>query len=442
MKRRTSLRWFVATLVLTVGLVLVIGYSKLAGYYFISGMDNIIASQMEQTALKYFQAGSKGEREMLRRLSDTNITRHWQEQPVPIREIFGTEALQAGRLYKALKKSGWSSPPETVSFVMLFQQGENRLFVSRQLSRAMVTELVRRNVQESRSTLIMISLGSALALGLLVWLTLRRVSKPVRALSQWTRTLDAGKLDQPPPDFHYPELNDMAGLIRTSLSSVQQALAREHDFLRHASHELRTPICVVRNNVELIDKLRSLPGQTLSPTEQNAFERIKHAGTTMQHLTETLLWLSRDGIPDSLPLTELDLDKLLADLVEENSYLLQGKNINLRVETAPCLQTLPEQPVRIVLGNLIRNAFQHTWEGEIAILQTENEITVINSQTDTTDPADNQGFGMGLRLTRELTGKLGWPYVDEWRDGLRHAVVSVIPHGNKSQAESTDCQGL
>jgi len=437
MKRRTSLRWFVATIVLSVGLLLVIGYSKLAGYYFIRGMDNIIASQMEQVAVKYTQAANNMERAVILRLSDMSVSRQWQAQPATIINTIKSEPQQPGKLYKALEKEGWSAPPDTVSFAMLYREGEDQLFVSRQLSRAMVSELVKRNVQESRSTLMLISLGSVFALGLVVWLTLRRVSRPVKALSQWTGTLDAEKLDQPLPDFHYPELNDMASLIRTSLSSVQQSLEREHAFLRHASHELRTPIGVIRNNVELINKLRNHPGQALSPAEQKAFERIDRAGATMQHLTETLLWLSREERPDTLPLREVCLDQMINELVEESRHLLQDKKINLRVETMPCHQPLPEQPVRIVLGNLIRNAFQHTWEGEIVIVQTDNEIIVTNSQPDATQLTDDLGFGLGLQLIRKLNAKLGWPHVNEWHKGMRRASVTVAHHQHRRNDESS-----
>ena len=113
MKRRTSLRWFVATIVLSVGLLLVIGYSKLAGYYFIRGMDNIIASQMEQVAVKYTKAANNMERAVILRLSDMSVSRQWQAQPATIINTIKSEPQQPSKLYKALEKEGWSAPPDT-----------------------------------------------------------------------------------------------------------------------------------------------------------------------------------------------------------------------------------------------------------------------------------------------------------------------------------------
>ncbi|MEB3733551.1 histidine kinase dimerization/phospho-acceptor domain-containing protein [Halopseudomonas pachastrellae] len=60
---------------------------------------------------------------------------------------------------------------------------------------------------------------------------------------------------------------------------------------RFTSHELRTPISVIRANVELLERLRAQ--SRIDPAmEQQALDRIDRASLTMQHLTETLLWLA------------------------------------------------------------------------------------------------------------------------------------------------------
>ncbi|QBM17966.1 hypothetical protein MARI_20900 [Marinobacter sp. JH2] len=126
--------------------------------------------------------------------------------------------------------------------------------------------------------------------------------------SAWTHSLDNDKLSDPVPDFSYPELNEMAELIRNSLSSVQQAVDRERRFLRHASHELRTPISTIRSNIELHRKLTQK--REKFEDEQNIVDRIDRASLTMKHLTETLLWLNHE--PD-MPLQSeaTDLPELI-----------------------------------------------------------------------------------------------------------------------------------
>ncbi|WP_244225164.1 histidine kinase dimerization/phospho-acceptor domain-containing protein [Vibrio aquaticus] len=62
-------------------------------------------------------------------------------------------------------------------------------------------------------------------------------------------------------------------------------------FLGYASHELRTPIAVTRNNSELLCKMisKGIP----SEKQLVVLDRIERAGFTMTDLTETLLWLNQ-----------------------------------------------------------------------------------------------------------------------------------------------------
>jgi signal transduction histidine kinase len=155
-------------------------------------------------------------------------------------------------------------------------------------------------------------------------------------------------------------------------------------------------------------------------------DRIDRASLNMQYLTETLLWLSRQEM-QTLPCKVLELDKLLEELVDEMSYLLDRKEVSLQVDTTPCTTQLPEFPVRIVLGNLIRNAFQHTWEGCISIKQEGSTVIVFNPQSPAGVEQHELGFGLGLQLTIRLTDKLGWKYVDDSTADTHH--VSVVLGG-------------
>lgn len=153
----------------------------------------------------------------------------------------------------------------------------------------------------------------------------------------------------------------MAELIRNSLSSVQQAVDREHRFLWHASHELRTPISTIRSNIELQRKLT-----------QNREE-----------------------------------------LAEEMTYLLSGKPVTTQISTRPYHCTVPLVPARIILGNLIRNAYQHCWEGAVVIDQHDNHITITNPvESSAPELMENlpeqTGYGLGLELTTTLSKWIGW----------------------------------
>jgi len=94
-----------------------------------------------------------------------------------------------------------------------------------------------------------------LALFILVLLMiLRTIARPVESLQDWAKNINIDDLKDPIPNFKYKELNDLAGIIHNSLGKVSKTLEREQEFLRYASHELRTPIAIIRSNSSILLK--------------------------------------------------------------------------------------------------------------------------------------------------------------------------------------------
>lgn len=420
--RQISLKWFVALAFLSLGILLVVGYTMLSLNYFVNGMDTAIGRNMEKVAQSYLTDPATA----AQLFDDYPVTSRWGEQPQTIQRAFAQPPAREGVLYKELDQPNFLGRPSAVFFALRFTTPGGDRFMSYQIIAGQVPRLLTHH-RGSFRTLMWISLGSALTLGLLIWLVMRRVSRPIAALGNWARGLNERTLNNPAPNFNYPELNDFAELVRTSLSSAQRGLEREHRFLRHTSHELRTPISVVRNNVELLSKLQEASGQQIDLRQLQAIERIDRASQTMQHLTETLLWLSRDNL-DTLPARPVQLDMLVQELVEQMRYLLRGKDVDVQITTDPHSIQLAEAPARIVLGNLIRNAFQHCSEGDVSIVQQQNCVRVSNSVSPEVDEhREDLGFGLGLQLTTQLTDKLGWRYQNQQQEQRQIAELWLQP---------------
>lgn len=422
MKKQLSLKLSVALAFLFLGIVIVLAYSAISRHFFILGMDNIVSANMEQVAKRYVETDSPDSQEHSKEFSGYSISNDWQEQPSTIQHIF-TKPSQQNQLYKHIE-AAWFSRPDVIYFLIALDINGEHLFISKRATSAESSGLIGANIKQSKELLFFISSGIIIALSLVIWLMFRRVSQPVSELAKWTHSLNTKTLKMSPPDFYYPELNEMATLIRNSLSSAQQSLEREERFLSYASHELRTPISVVRNNIELIEKLKKISKIQPDPKFDQIIERIDRASLTMKNLSETLLWLSREN-NDDLARQSLALDQITEHLVEESRYLVTDKIVSITLSTQQGSTTIqPEHPVRIVLGNLIRNAFQHTQQGEILIIQEDNRVTITNQYDNVDDEfqSNELGFGLGLQLTHQLTEKLGWQY-SKTNDGNNYQVV-------------------
>lgn len=414
-----SLRWFLGLTFLLLALSLVAGYSMLSADYFLRGMDNITALQMEKAAQEYLEKTPQSQRQKPYTVLGYTVFPHWQQVPETIRHQAISAPEQSNELIKIFNGNR-PVGKHSIDFLFHYTMDSDSVYVTFRISPDTVSAMVESNSRANRQKLIMTSVSTALALSLIIWLLMRRISQPVNRLVDWTGNLDSDNLKASPPDFTYPELNQLALLIRKSLSSVQDSLDREHRFLRHTSHELRTPISVIRNNVELLRKLQR-NGQDQNEQQQQVIERLDRSSLTMKHLTETLLWLSRDSAED-LPTTEVTLDELITQLAGDMQYLLKEKPVELVLDTETYRAVLPESVVRIVAGNLIRNAFQHTWEGSVIIRQRGSSIEITNPSEEEYSE-DDLGFGLGLKLTEQLCEKLHWEYRNATRNSIRRATI-------------------
>lgn len=419
MKDTISLKLYVTLIFLSLTTLLVLGYAVLSAHYYRLGMDSITAFTMDQTARDYLESTPLPQRNSQDSYRGYILAKRWQDMPAGIQRQLPNSPKVPDKL-TIVDNSGFWRPPDEITFALYYHQGPESIYIVKQDTRQHASPIIGKNAGESLRNLTLITLAAALVVTLVTWLILHQVSRPVSALGTWARSLDAKKLQQPPPDFQYPELNQLAELIRSSLHSVEQGLDREHRFLKHASHELRTPISVIRNNIELMHKLQERPTPDRGPRQRQVLDRIDRASLNMKHMTETLLWLSRDELGD-LPVAPVQLETLLSELTENLSYLVRGKKVEIQLTTSTCTLEINETIASIVLTNLIRNALQHTSEGVVYIEQQNNQINIINPQSNSAATGDDLGFGLGLRLTEQLVAKLGWPYIN-LQDDSRNTV--------------------
>ncbi|MEZ8689426.1 sensor histidine kinase [Vibrio splendidus] len=250
--------------------------------------------------------------------------------------------------------------------------------------------------------IIYIALGYIFFIVLALWLYSYQVGKKTEQLVEWSESASNDLLTNPAPNFKFSEYNRVALYLEKALSKNAHLVEREQRFLSHASHELRTPIAIIRANMEILERI-SLPSDLQRP-----INRIDRASSNMQQITETMLWLVRKSeTPPNQ--NSVSIAALLDNLIEELEYLIQGEEIDIIRDYAhaPTIK-LPETPIKIVVGNLIRNAFQYTHSGTIRVYFEKNSIVIKNINTQELDLPFQDSFGLGQDLTEKICKKLGW----------------------------------
>ena len=392
-----------------VGLILaiVVVYSVFSLTSFKQGVESNLAGGMEEAAKAHIEFRHLGPNERVRK-GPYVLTKNPELLPSAFLDRFKVHKLPPSKLligrYRETKRG-----PEEILLLMAVNTSEGIVYVGRSLEEGNAPDIVEQHISAYFLDFALVTLAFLITVALLFTWFLKRMALPVKALGRWAKALDSHNYHEPVPDFSYPELNDLAHLLQDSFTEVHSSLTREQAFLRYASHELRTPIAVVCSNIELLKK-------QLHNDTPAALQRIERAGTNMKHLTETLLWLNYEQT-EQLSTQDCALDQLVKNLTEEHQYLLTGKTVDLSIDTEPHTLPLPLTAARIVLSNLIRNAFQHTWSGKVSIRQKGNQVTIHNiidcddtpNDGNTSEPQE-LGFGLGLMLLTQICDRLGWQH--------------------------------
>jgi len=217
-------------------------------------------------------------------------------------------------------------------------------------------------------------------------------------------------------DFQLVELHDIAVLVNGHLERVERFVERERSLLDQASHEFRTPIAVIAGAVDVLQQ-QALPASSAPP-----LQRIRATTDNLTEIMAALLYLSRE--PDGpTPHETTRVDALLEVLVADHRHLLDGKLVDYVLDpNTPQWVPAPEAMVRIVIGNLLRNAAENSYEGAIVVALEQGRLTVRDCGIgfDTVAAARRYsmslrnssklggGQGLGLFLTRRICERFGW----------------------------------
>ena len=264
--------------------------------------------------------------------------------------------------------------------------------------------------------------GIALVVGLGSWIGVllsRRVIAPVAHLADRVKHLEPENLpDRLSQSFTDDEVGVLAKYMEQAVARIGSFVRRERQFTRDASHELRTPVTVIKGAVVLIET--QLGADTKSILRPLA--RIKRAVADMENLIETFLWLGRkeslepySGRCEVVPIVE--------QVINQTRHMFADKPVEVELHTAadPVLAA-PPTAFQAVVANLIKNAFQFTSRGKIAVSVCDDHLAVTDSGhgiaacdlQGLTQPyvrgEKSVGFGLGLAIVKRLCRRFGWRF--------------------------------
>jgi signal transduction histidine kinase len=235
------------------------------------------------------------------------------------------------------------------------------------------------------------------------------------------------------------EMARLALTLNGMLARLEQSFASLHRFTADASHELKTPLMVLRAGVERALVHPGVPNEILQSLDETLAQINQ-----MTEMVESLLTLARaDEGRAPLAVEECDLRDIISDVAETAGILGEsgGITVNSEIPGVPVRLAVDRQRIREMLLNLVTNAIKYTPPGgAIGLSLAEEDGTIVFTVRDTgigiapgdlpyiferfwrADPARSRtgqrpGTGLGLAITKWIAEAHGGSIAVQSRPG-------------------------
>lgn len=273
-----------------------------------------------------------------------------------------------------------------------------------------------------------------LVASLVAWAAAGRILRPLRLLDDTAQSISETDLSRRIDVEGDDEVAALARTFNRMLDRLEEAFATQRRFVDDAGHELRTPITVIRGQLELLGD---------DPEERKeTIALVTDELDRMSRIVEDLLALAKAEQPDFIEPYPMDLAEFV------NSLAAKGSSLSERVvsvdEANPAVIRADEQRLTQAMMNLIRNAVEHTpvtaaiavggtVEGAVARLWVRDEGPGIPEEEQRhvferfargrTGRRSTDGAGLGLAIVKAIAeGHDGWVDLDTGSGGTTFAV--------------------
>lgn len=264
---------------------------------------------------------------------------------------------------------------------------------------------------------VSVAAAASLAAGLVLFLILRGVMKPLARLTDAARAMAEGDFAVRVPEVKSTrEVEELSTTFNAMADELSQVEDSRREFVANVSHELRSPITAIRGYIE------GMRDGVIPPEEQDKYLGIvSDESKRLSHLIGELLALSRLERDDAaLDCTDFDVCDLLERVFMRRTGDLEkhGMDVDCDFDPEPCFVHADMARIDQVLVNLIDNAIKFTPDGGLITLRVraENGLCTVTVQDNgvgilpedrprvferffTADRAHTSGKGTGLGLS-------------------------------------------
>jgi two-component system sensor histidine kinase GlrK len=248
------------------------------------------------------------------------------------------------------------------------------------------------------------------------------ITKPLKKLTTRIQQFEHGNFEQRITLHSSPEINEIVDALEIMRTRLHALELQKSSFIRHISHELKTPLAAIREGTEL---LYDHSVGELNAEQQEISHIIRTSVTRLQRLIEDLLnfniVLDSTSLQDSI---QIDIGQLIESVLLAQKLNINRKQLIIKENIDDIQVQSNEKQLSVILDNLLSNAIKYSpTHGEISIsckmIANNLHISVIDQGTGIAPsqqekifdafyqgppPSDNhiKSSGLGLTIVKEL----------------------------------------
>lgn len=338
-----------------------------------------------------------------------------QMTPFGIREDFVQFMDAQGRVLARSSNSSLGVPGVQLKDIQAALQGHpvfKNVVVGKERSRLIVAPAIYPNLNKNKNNVIVIATSrerlllilrerlltkvAAIAIILLIasllsQLFAQRILRPINNISETAKSINykdlSIRIDSEHLDLELKVLVESLNEMMTRLEKSFQYIA---EFSSHVSHELKTPLAIMRGESELVLRSKHTEEEYRQVFQGNLQEIAR-----MTKIVEDLLLLTKlDYQPQVFQLEDFDLVDFIKEFIESSRLLAAEKEISVEANllSGPVLVHGDKTHLRRLFFNLINNAIKFTFPGGVIRLQMRHRgrgVEVLLSDTGVGIPEEN-----------------------------------------------------
>jgi len=252
------------------------------------------------------------------------------------------------------------------------------------------------------------------------------ITKPLKLLIAEIQVLQQGDFEKEIESKGFPEVREITKALESMRVRLHALELQKSSFIRHISHELKTPLAAIREGTELL--YDNSVGK-LNDEQQEVCEIIKISVNRLQLLIEDLL--DFNIVLDSTSLQDREsiaLPALVNEVVGDHKLDIKRKQIDIKLELQKVIVYSNAKQLKVILENILSNAIKYskaqgTIYIETRIVNKQLELVVIDNgvgistklkekvfdafyQGPAPEHEQIKGSGLGLTIVKELLMRL------------------------------------